>query len=160
MRLDQEMRRLRAEHAALTTLSQIMTKIVRAPDPPRPTELLAVRAMLRDTLLRHLKCEDWVLYPRLKTSGDPELIAMAREFVAEMGHIAGDFAAYDERWTTERVQDEWAGFRSETLAILGALATRIAREEGELYPVAEKLEAAPLPIPVRSPVRGGSLFSN
>lgn len=160
MRLGQEMRRLRAEHAALATLSQIMAKIVRAPVPPRPTELLAVRAMLRDTLLRHLKCEDWVLYPRLKASGDADLVDMAQAFVAEMGHIAGDFAVYDERWTTERVEREWADFRRETLAILAALAARIAREEGELYPAAERLEAAVLPMPGGRPVRGGSIFSS
>lgn len=53
-----EIERLRAEHAALTTLSRFLMEMVSAPQPPRATELTAVRGMLRDTLVRHLKCED------------------------------------------------------------------------------------------------------
>ncbi len=104
------MRRLRAEHAALTTLAKILIDLIRAPAPPRPTELASVRGMLRDTLVRHLKCEDWALYPRLKMSGNPQLAQMAVEFVHEMGHIAEDFAVYDGKWTADRIAVDWAGF--------------------------------------------------
>ncbi|HMO73987.1 MAG TPA: hemerythrin domain-containing protein [Sphingopyxis sp.] len=144
MQIAHEMRRLRAEHAALATLFHFLMELVRQADPPRPTELAAVRGMLRDTLVRHLKCEDWALYPRLQASGDPELARMTRVFSSEMGHLAGDFAAYDARWTAERVAAEWSGFRRETAAILAALGERMAREEKELYPLAEEA-AAPHP---------------
>lgn len=140
MHITHEMRRLRAEHAALATLSHFLMEIVERPNPPRPTELASVRGMLRDTLVRHLKCEDWVLYPRLKASGHPGLIDLAGEFVEEMGHIAIEFAAYDARWTTERVTAQWAPYRAETREMLEALAARIAREESELYPHAEALD--------------------
>ncbi len=140
MPIGPEMRRLRAEHAALATLSQLLMDLIRAPEAPRPTELASVRGMLRDTLLRHLKCEDWILYPRLKSSGNAEVVALAGEFVREMGHIAQDFAAYDAKWTAARVADDWPGFCRETEVVLNVLGMRIERENCDLYPLAEQLD--------------------
>ncbi|WP_432769229.1 MAG: hemerythrin domain-containing protein [Sphingopyxis sp.] len=139
MSLAQEMRRLRAEHAALVTLSRLLMELIAAPHPPRATELAAVRGMLRDTLVRHLKCEDWALYPRLKKDGDPALSRLSDAFAREMGHIADDFAAYDARWTPDTVAANWAGFCAETTGILDALAMRIERENHTLYPAAEAM---------------------
>lgn len=138
MPLSREMERLRAEHAALIALSHVVMDMVRAPHPPRPTELAAARGLLRDTLVRHLKCEDWALYPRLKASGDPELIRITREFEMEMGDLAADFTAYDEKWTAARVEAEWPDFCRETMIMFDVLAMRVEREESELYPLAEK----------------------
>ncbi|WP_171003912.1 hemerythrin domain-containing protein [Sphingopyxis sp. L1A2A] len=140
MPIGPEMRRLRAEHAALSTLSQLLLDMVRNAEPPRPTELASVRGMLRDTLLRHLKCEDWVLYPRLKASGNPRVVAMTGEFVREMGHIAQDFATYDASWTAERIAAAWPGFRDATEVVLHVLGMRIERENCDLYPAAEQLD--------------------
>ena len=117
-----EIERLRAEHAAIETLSRFLMAMVAASHPPRPTELAAVRGMLRDTLLRHLKCEDWALYPRMQSSGDAEVMRIARIFVDEMGHIAGDFAAYDARWTPEAVEEKLAQH-------VQVAATSISREK-------------------------------
>ena len=142
MSIGHEMRRLRAEHDALATLSRILMDLVDQPDPPRPTELCSVRRMLRDTLVRHLKCEDWVLYPRLKASGDAALIRMACEFVAEMGDIADDFEVYDSKWTEDMVAADWPGFCHETRAVLGLLAIRIERENEDLYPAVERIGVA------------------
>src|SRR3546814_2596250 len=47
------------------SLSRILLDMVRAPHPPPPAELAAARGKLRENLVRHLKCEDWILYPRL-----------------------------------------------------------------------------------------------
>lgn len=142
MSIGHEMRRLRAEHDALATLSGILMDLVDQPHSPRPTELCSVRGMLRDTLVRHLKCEDWVLYPRLKASGDEALIRMACEFVAEMGDIAEDFEVYDAKWTEEMVAADWAGFCNETRLVLDLLAIRIERENEDLYPAVERIGVA------------------
>lgn len=139
MAMSHEMQRLRAEHAALVTLSRILTDMIGAPHPPRLTELMPARGLLRDTLLRHLKCEDWALYPRLKASGDSELIRITREFELEMGDLAADFAAYDDKWTVEQVAAAWPDFCRETVIMLDMLAVRIEREESDLYPLAENL---------------------
>ncbi len=158
MPLSREMQQLRAEHATLVTLSRIIRTLVRAPRPPRPTELASARRLLRDTLVRHLKCEDWALYPRLNATGDPELMRMTREFELEMGDLAANFVAYDDKWTGELVVAAWAGFCIETESIFDALAIRIEREERELYPLADKVYAALAAID--TPVRDGSTISS
>lgn len=159
MSIGHEMRRLRAEHDALATLSRIITELVDQPHPPPSAELCSVRGMLRDTLVRHLKCEDWVLYPRLKASGDVALIRMAAEFVAEMGDIASDFQAYDGKWTEEQVAADWPGFCHETRAVLGLLAVRIERENEELYPAVERVAVAQAAL-VDPAVRAGGTISS
>ena len=158
MPMNREMQRLRAEHAALVTLSRIILDMTGAPHPPRSTELAAARGLLRDTLVRHLKCEDWVLYPRLKASGDPDLIRITREFELEMGDLAADFVAYDDKWTSERVAADWPGFCRETAIIFDVLAMRVEREETELYPLADSLRGGRLVI--GATVMAGSTLSS
>ena len=158
MPMNREMQRLRAEHAALVTLSRIILDMTGAPHPPRPTELAAARGLLRDTLVRHLKCEDWVLYPRLKATGDPDLIRITREFELEMGDLAADFVAYDDKWTSEHVAADWPGFCRETAIIFDVLAMRVEREERELYPLADSLRGGGLAI--GTAVTAGSIISS
>lgn len=141
MPLSREIERLRAEHAALIALARIVTELLQAPGPARLTELASARALLRETLVRHLKCEDWILYPRLRATGDADLMHITREFELEMGDLASEYVAYDDKWTAERVAAKWAEFSRETIEIFGALATRVEREERELYPLADKLYA-------------------
>ena len=74
MPLSREMQRLRAEHAALVTLSRIVLDMTRAPQLLHPAELASARGLLREALVRHLKCEDWVLYPWLVATGDAVLV--------------------------------------------------------------------------------------
>ena len=142
MPLSREMQRLRAEHAALVTMSRIILDMVRAPHPPPAAELATARGQLRENLVRHLKCEDWILYPRLMATGDQELMRITRDFEIEMGDLAGDFIAYDDKWTSERVAADWTDFCRETVIVFDLLAMRVEREERELYPLAETLYAS------------------
>jgi hemerythrin-like domain-containing protein len=158
MPLSREMERLRAEHAALVTLSRIILGMADAPNPPQADDLAAARAALREALVRHLKCEDWILYPRRMATGDSDLMRITREFEMEMGSLSADFVAYDDKWTGERVAADWSGFRSETKGIFDLLAMRIEREERELYPLADGLYATVAAID--SPVRAGSTISS
>ena len=158
MPLSREMQRLRAEHAALVTMSRIILDMVRAPHPPPAAELATARGQLRENLVRHLKCEDWILYPRLMATGDQELMRITRDFEIEMGDLAGDFIAYDDKWTGERVAADWPAFGRETIALFDILAARVEREERELYPLAETLYASGAAIGM--PVMDGSTISN
>jgi hypothetical protein len=142
MPLSREIERLRAEHVALIALARIVTELLQAPGPSRLTELASARGLLRETLVRHLKCEDWILYPRLRATGDPNLMHITREFELEMGDLAAEYVAYDDKWTAERVAAKWTEFCRETIEVFGVLATRVEREERELYPLADKLYAA------------------
>jgi hypothetical protein len=139
--LSREIERLRAEHAALIALARIVTELLQAPGPARLTELASARALLRETLVRHLKCEDWILYPRLRATGDADLMHITREFELEMGDLAAEYVAYDDKWTAGRVAVKWTEFSRETIEIFGALTMRVEREERELYPLADKLYA-------------------
>ena len=158
MPLSREMQRLRAEHAALVTLSRIILDMSCAPHPPQANELASARGALRDALVRHLKCEDWILYPRLTATGDAELMQITRDFELEMGSLSADFVAYDDKWTGARVAADWAGFRRETQAIFNQLAMRIEREERDLYPLAENLYATAAA--VGASVTAGSTISS
>ncbi|MBO9698410.1 MAG: hemerythrin domain-containing protein [Sphingopyxis sp.] len=156
--MSREMQRLRAEHAALVTLSRIILDMTDAPYPPASDDLVSARGQLRDALIRHLKCEDWILYPRLMAAGDAELIRITREFELEMGGLAADFVAYDNKWMRERVAADWPGFCRETKIVLDLLAMRIEREERELYPLAENLYASAAAL--GPAVRDGSIISS
>lgn len=158
MPLSRETQRLRAEHAALVTMSRIILDMVRAPHPPPAAELATARGQLRENLVRHLKCEDWILYPRLMATGDQELMRITRDFEIEMGDLAGDFIAYDDKWTSERVAADWTDFCRETVIVFDLLAMRVEREERELYPLAETLYASGAAIGM--PVMDGSTISN
>ncbi|MDO9363032.1 MAG: hemerythrin domain-containing protein [Sphingopyxis sp.] len=155
MPLIREMERLRTEHAALITLSRIVTDMTRQPSPPRPTELASARGLLRDTLVRHLKCEDWVLYPRLKASGNPDLVRITREFELEMGDLAAEFVSYDDKWTPALVEAAWPDFCRESGIMFEMLAMRVEREERELYPLADVLLTS-----VGVPIKGGVTISS
>lgn len=158
MPLSREMQRLRAEHAALVTLSRIILDMAAAPNPPQANELASARGALREALVRHLKCEDWILYPRLMATGDVDLMRTTRDFELEMGNLSADFVAYDDKWTGPRVAADWAGFCRETQAIFDQLAVRIEREERDLYPLAENLYATAAA--VGASVRDGSTISS
>ena len=155
MAMSREMERLRAEHAALFALARIILAMLKEPAPARLADLASARSALRDTLVRHLKCEDWVLYPHLCASGEPELVRVTRDFELEMGDLAEYFAAYDGKWTAERVTADWEGYRRETMIVFDLLKLRIEREERELYPLADRLysAAAPVAAPSDRPAR-------
>lgn len=150
MATGREMERLRAEHAALSALARIILSMAQDPAPPPPADLASARAALRDTLVRHLKCEDWALYPRLRASGVADLVRLTRSFELEMGDLADEFVAYDAKWTADRVATDRAGFCRETKIIFDLLQLRIEREERELYPLADRLYAAAAPAIARS----------
>ncbi|MBB6426070.1 hemerythrin domain-containing protein [Sphingopyxis sp. JAI128] len=158
MALSREMQRLRAEHAALVALSRIILAMTEARHPPPASELTSARGALREALVRHLKCEDWILYPRLMASGDPGLMRTTRAFELEMGNLSADYVAYDEMWSGARVAADWPGFCRETRRIFEQLAMRIEREERELYPLADTLHSAAAALDL--PVRAGSTISS
>lgn len=134
--------RFREEHSQLMALIRRLTQLIGKDAPPPPAELYALRHELSSTLIRHLKAEDWVLYPQLMASPDPTVARLAQAFSSEMGGIAKAFTAYAERWGSYAIERDWPGFRRETADILAALTQRITREERELYPLLHSLNTA------------------
>jgi hypothetical protein len=113
---------------------------------------LAVEALRRDaapvasglqrlaTMLKaHLALEDSTLYPKLMAHADPAIAGTARRYQQEMGDLQTAFSNYVERWSTaSSIQQEPEQFVSHTQQVVAALLARVEREDGELYPMADR----------------------
>jgi hypothetical protein len=136
------LKRLREEHAQLVTIAGRLTKVIARAGPPPSSQLSALRQELISAVIRHLKAEDWILYPRLFASPDSKVAQTAHAFSDEMGGLAKAFTGYAQRWGSYAIQIDWPGYRRETTAIIDALIQRITRENRDLYPLLEAAEAA------------------
>ena len=85
----------------------------------------------------HLAMEDKALYPRLMKL-DAQANKMAGRFMEEMGGLAEVFSTYNNRWQVSAIRSDPEGFAAETRKVFTALGKRIARENAELYPLADK----------------------
>jgi hypothetical protein len=118
-----------AEHAAA---------LAAAISQPTYTPVATIRWKLARELIGHLAVEDRLLYPALIGSVDQRTSTVARRFKEEMGGLSSTFTSYMREWTDQRITAEWSAFCSETRALLAALSNRIARENNELYPLANQ----------------------
>ncbi|WP_172840830.1 hemerythrin domain-containing protein [Allosphingosinicella indica] len=129
----------RREHRLIDQAARQLRMVVAQGKPPDPSILFALRQRFSALLTAHLNGEDWMMYPRIRAGQDARAAAVADRFVAEMGALSRDYAAYDRQWTGTAAAADWPAFRAATSAILDALAIRIAREEEELYPLLDVL---------------------
>jgi hemerythrin-like domain-containing protein len=99
------------------------------------TGLQRLAAMLK----AHLALEDSALYPKLLAHADPAVAATARRYQQEMGGLQTTFSNYIERWpAASSIQHEPDLFVSQTQQVVAALLARVEREDGELYPMADR----------------------
>lgn len=129
------MKQLHEEHVKLTVIASQLSEIIARSAPPPARELYPIRMRLASELIRHLKSEDWILYPTLLASRNKSAALIARAFSASMGGLASEFKTYCDRWDADAITHNWTGYQSETTKILRALTLRIAREERDLYPL-------------------------
>ena len=134
--------KLLGEHAHLSVLVRRLGGMISADQAPLTAELEQLRQDLQMTLIAHLQAEDWLLYPDLLDSGDPKIVAVAGEFIAEMGDLARKFMDYSARWAMRPATEDWAAFCSDTAIICDALSERIEREDHDLYPLLWQLDRA------------------
>jgi hypothetical protein len=94
---------------------------------------------LATMLKAHLALEDSTLYPKLMAHADPAIAGTARRYQQEMGDLQTAFSNYVERWSTaSSIQLEPEQFVSHTQQVVAALLARVEREDGELYPMADR----------------------
>ena len=109
-----------------------------AADPDGVHALLAEIAAM---LSIHLAMEDNVLYPTILEKGSDAGKKIARDFSTEMGNIKQIFGAYVGRWSSINTLIEKSNeFIKETEGLIAALGDRVARENSELYPLAESID--------------------
>jgi len=137
-----DLMKLRRDHAELARMFRQLERIIGQSEPPSQLELFELRRSLMQTLIGHLKLEDWALYPRLIDSGDEEISARGRFFKEEMGGLAPAFLAYCEKWTANSIAADWPNYCSDTRGLLDALMDRLTRENRELLPLLERLDRA------------------
>lgn len=134
--------KLRREHSEILRIVERLRFLVSQPRPPPQLHLFALRHELSSTLISHLKDEDWLLYPRLLTSGDAHIAATARAFMDEMGGLGVAYRAHCTKWSADAITADWAGYRSDSVSLMDALTSRITRESRELFPLLESLARA------------------
>ncbi len=83
-----------------------------------------------------------MLYPPLLDSHDPHIAATARAFIEEMGGLGSAYRAHCEQWNAVAIATDWAGYCGDSRRLLDALASRVRRENMELYPLLEELDRA------------------
>jgi hypothetical protein len=107
--------------------------------PAGAAEVRARVAELSGKLLVHLQMEDLSLYPDLLRSESALVRTTAARFQADMGALRGGADGTFRRWlrpaAIERAPE---AFLAELRPLLHALTARIAAEEAELYPLAER----------------------
>jgi hypothetical protein len=106
--------------------------------PPPSVDLFDVRRRLSSLIISHLKAEDWVLYPPLLESPNPEIARVARNFVDEMGGLSAAYSIFMEKWDALSIQADWTHYQKEARGIADALGNRIVRENRELLPLVEQ----------------------
>lgn len=137
-----QLTKLREEHSHLLSLISRLTHIIGRNSPPPAAEFHALRHELASALIRHLKSEDWLLYPQLMGSSDPKVAQTAQALSMEMGDLANAFVDYAHRWGSFAIENDWTAYRRETADILGVLTQRITRENRELYPLLQSEQRA------------------
>lgn len=128
---------LRFEHKQIASMAADLTSFVNRRTAPEPVEFLAFRREFGRKLAIHLAREDWVVYPRLRTSRSPVVRALAARLAADAADFSGAFRAYSREWTTVRIAADWLGFRRDTLTMLARLQLRVHVEDRELYPLVD-----------------------
>lgn len=134
-------RMYREQHANLLLLARQLDPMLEAAALARDAR--AARALvsrLAGGLRVHLAMEDQSLYPFLLASADANVREHARRFRDDLGRIRSGLAEYLARWPTARaVESEPATFVAHTRELLLAVATRVAREDGELFALVDRL---------------------
>jgi len=135
----------RQQHA---TIVELIRKLEQSLDVTKlqehPMGVWHLLAELSGQIVVHLSGEDRWLYPELRSCGDPHAEAVAQAFSEEMGHIAGVFKAYTERWLMpSAIAGEPQAFIEQTREIAKTLHNRMRREHIELYALADRLHARP-----------------
>ncbi|MBB5986452.1 hemerythrin domain-containing protein [Sphingobium lignivorans] len=120
----------KAEHAVLLDLRQ---RLLDGMDDGR-SDLARLRARLSGLLLKHLAKEDRHLYPSLKRLDESVAALLAAKYEREMGDLAARWCAALSDWPEDRIARDRNGFCDRMRPLLDALASRIHREEHDLYP--------------------------
>jgi len=128
----------RRQHQDLLAMVGEIMGMVKTAGARDARELRNQLSALAGKLTVHLAMEDKALYPRLVQLDVENSRSVAKAFQKEMGGLAEGFAEYNQKWQINAIAADWAGFARETQTLFGTIGRRIARENSELYPLADQ----------------------
>ena len=128
------------EHREILRVVERLRFLIGQPKPAPQLHLFALRHELSSTLIGHLKREDWVLYPRLLASTDPQVASIALAFSEKMGGLGVAYTQHCKQWDASAIHSDWAGYCGASGVLLDALVKRITRENRELYPLLRRVD--------------------
>jgi DUF438 domain-containing protein len=133
---------LRRQHdAALDLIAQITAKLTIPLDHDGAYALSLLFSKLTGMLRIHFVQEDKTLYPYMLNSSNTAASETAAAFQAEMGDLGPVYHDFAQKWSSSAaISKDQEGFRQESASVFAALATRIQRENQELYPLADAIE--------------------
>jgi hemerythrin-like domain-containing protein len=123
----------RSQHVKLLDLVGQLGKQLGPDAGARAAGIKDLLNKLGGVIATHLAAEDNALYPRLVADARPQVASVAKRFQQEMGGLKQAFADYATRWSRAAIAERASVFVQETQGLIQALASRIEREERELY---------------------------
>jgi hemerythrin-like domain-containing protein len=135
---------LRRQHEAIQEMgAKLVGAISSYRDEYDAIALAPLIGKLNALLRVHFAYEDSVLYPLMRRSGDAQAADLACRFGDDMGALAPQFEEFVRRWSGPTViAGMFNRFRDEATTLFAALGARIERENDQLYPLAERVNAA------------------
>ena len=131
---------LRAEHRVLEAQAAELLRVV-AGQSPDSASVAGLRWRMARTLADHCEREDRHVYDWLLCSGDAVATVYALRCRQEHGVLVERFRTYILDWPVGRIAREWTEFGRATQEIVASIADRMAREEEQLYPHADRVMA-------------------
>lgn len=141
-RIGMELGRLCAEHQQMHSLSERLRRVMDQRGQFCAAELQPVWQEFHTILTRHLKCEDWVLYPKLSMDDDRAMVDLAIDIFSEVGGVSAQLAEFDAAWDAAARDADPQGYQQAIRAILDAVDHRTICEENRLFPAAQAAELA------------------
>ena len=90
--------------------------------------------LIASSIKLHLVLEDKILYPELLKHDNPVIKKLTQKFIDELGGLKKKFMDYINKWKTSDIINSSPNiFIKETNIVFSALATRIKRENEELF---------------------------
>jgi len=132
---------LRLQHATMAEIvNRISTQLKADVVAANAEDIRKNISTLAGKLSVHLAMEDQVLYPKLLKHENPNVAAVARRYIAELGGIKEAFQQYNQKWLTPAsIQAKPQEFIEDTASLFRLLNKRIEQENNELYELVDSL---------------------
>ncbi len=106
-------------------------------------ELRRLLSRFAGALRVHSAMESDALYPALLAHEDPAVRRVAERLYQDLGGLYATFYEFLDRWDApDAIASRMIRFRIELIRVLAVLGRRMSRENRELYPLADSLDAS------------------